>query len=142
VRGYPEFQRRDAEILEVTTTDPARARFYMQNFPLPFPYLCDPDYRVGRAWTLGVRKHSPLWYAAEFVEHARLPPAPATPFDVKITLRDLPKLMRDDDMGFYIVDKRGIVRYASAGSYTDFDAKAPRPIPSNEEIVRELESLA
>jgi peroxiredoxin len=142
VRGYAEFQKRDAEILEITTTDPARARLYMQNFPLPFPYLCDPGHRVSRAWTLGVRSHSPLWYAARFVEGARMPAQPPTEFDVKITAGDLPKLLRDDDMGFFIVDKRGVVRYALAGSYTDFDDKATRPIPSNEEIVRELDRLS
>jgi peroxiredoxin len=141
VRGYPEFQKRDAEILEITATDPARARFYMQKFPLPFPYLCDPDYQVGRAFTQGVRSHSPLWYGGKFVAGARMS-HPPTDFDVKITPGDLPKLLRDDDMGFYIADKQGVVRYALAGSYTDFDAKAPRPIPPNEEIVRELDHLS
>ena len=88
-----------------------------------------------------MRSHSPLWYAAKFVAGVRATPPP-TDFDVKITPADLPKLLRDDDMGFYIADKQGVVRYALAGSYTDFDANAARPIPPNEEIVRELDRLA
>jgi len=67
---------------------------------------------------------------------------PPTDYDVKITPTDIPELLRDDDMGFYIADKQGVIRYALAGSYTDFAANAVRPIPSNEEIVRELDRLS
>jgi hypothetical protein len=52
------------------------------------------------------------------------------------TLGEFPNLLADDDMGFYILDKSGVVRYSLAGSYVD--GKAARQIPGNEEIVREL----
>src|SRR5437867_2547020 len=42
-RAYPEMRKRGAEVLEVSVSTPARARFYGQKFPLPFPYLADPD---------------------------------------------------------------------------------------------------
>jgi hypothetical protein len=47
-------------------------------------------------------------------------------------------LLADDDMGFFIVDCEGIVRYALAGSYFVADGIA-RGIPGNDEIVRELQ---
>jgi hypothetical protein len=50
---------------------------------------------------------------------------------------DLPNLLADDDMGFFILDKDGVVQYALAGSYAT--SAGSRSIPSNEEIVRELQ---
>ena len=55
-----------AEVIQVTPTKLERARFYVKNFPIPFPYLCDPDLTVHRAWGLGVRSHSLLWYLQKF----------------------------------------------------------------------------
>jgi hypothetical protein len=40
-------------------------------------------------------------------------------------------------MGFFIVDKQGIVRYALGGAY--LTKAGMRTIPSNDEILRELE---
>ena len=59
-------------------------------------------------------------------------------------LSEMPKLLRDDDMGFFIVDRNGIVRYAYTGSYVTAlkPHVAPRPIPANDEILRELERCA
>jgi hypothetical protein len=50
-------------------------------------------------------------------------------------------LMTDDDMGFFIVDKRGVVRYALGGPYRqEPGAGSPhaRQLPRNDEIVREV----
>ena len=60
------------------------------------------------------------------------------------TPADIPGLLRDDDMGFFIVDREGIVRYAYSASYVDMSTgKASiRPIPANDEILRELERCA
>jgi hypothetical protein len=55
---------------------------------------------------------------------------------VSPSLRELPGMIADDDMGFYIVDKLGVVRYSLAGSYVVEGAS--RPIPSNDEIMRAL----
>jgi hypothetical protein len=46
-------------------------------------------------------------------------------------------MLVDEDMGFYILDKNGVVRYSLSGSY--IDGKAARHIPSNEEIARALQ---
>jgi peroxiredoxin len=137
LRGYPTFQALSGEILEVTPTPPDRARLYASKFNIPFPYLCDPDYRVRRAWGLEVRSHSIGWYATTFYAGFKAPDLPSDFGKVQPALKEFPSLLADEDMGFYILDKKGVVRYALAGSYAA--GKSARQIPSNEEIARELE---
>jgi len=55
-------------------------------------------------------------------------------------LSELPNLLADDDMGLFIVDKAGVVRYALGGSYGT--TSGARPIPSNAEIVAALDRCA
>jgi len=136
-RGYGEFAARDAEIVEVTNSTPDRARVYAQKFGLRFPYLCDPDYRVRREWGLELRSHGPLYYAKTFYAGMTAPKPetdyPGEPFK----LNEVPALLADEDMGFFIVDKQGVIRYALGGNY--FNPTGPRQIPSNAEIVQELD---
>jgi peroxiredoxin len=139
-RDYPQFQNLEAEVLEVTTTTPPRAKVYLQKFQLPFPYLCDPDYGVRKQWALGVRSHSILWYAKTLYQ-GMTSPMPESDFGkFAPPIPEMPTVLADDDMGFFIVDKGGIVRYALSGAYAG-EGQAPREIPSNDEIVRELEKL-
>lgn len=138
-RVYPEVQRLSGEVLEVTPTAPERARVYGHEFELPFPYLSDPDYAVRRAWMAdGLRTHSPLWYAKTFVQMVRTPmPEDTSGYgEVKPTAREMAKMVLDDDVGFFIVDREGVVRFKTVGSYVD--RESPRPIPSNDVIIREL----
>src|SRR5262245_2871831 len=72
-RSYGEFTARDAEIVAVTNSTPERARVYARTFGLPFPYLCDPDYRVRRSWGLDVRSHGPAYYAKRLYAGMTLP---------------------------------------------------------------------
>ena len=51
-------------------------------------------------------------------------------------LDEMRNLLTDDDMGFFIVDKQGVVRYTLAGSY--MEGARDRQLPSNEEILREV----
>src|SRR5688572_15073781 len=117
-RAYPELERLSAEVLEVTPTTPERALVYGKKFALPFPYLCDPDYGVRRAWTEdGVRSHSPFWYAKSFVSMMRsaAPPPPSDGFGkVTPTPREMTRMILDDDLGFFILDKEGVVRFSMA----------------------------
>jgi peroxiredoxin len=136
LRGYPAFQALNTEILEVTTTPLERARLYASKFTIPFPYLCDADHRVRRSWGLETRSHSIGWYAAAFYTGFKTPVPPSDFGKVQPAFGELPSLLADEDMGFYILDKNGVVRYTLAGSY--IDGKAARPILGNEEIVREL----
>lgn len=136
VHGYSSFAVLNAEILEVTSTPTERARFYVSNYRIPFPYLCDPDYRVRRSWGLDKRSHSLGWYAVRLYEGRKLE-IPPSDFGTKPpSLGEFPSVLADVDMGFYILDKNGVVRYSLAGSYIVDGAL--RQIPSNEEIVRAL----
>jgi len=136
VRGYPQFQRHDAEVLEIAITTPPRARVYLQKFQLPFPYLCDPDYKVRKQWTLGVRSHSPFWYVKTLYK-GMTSPMPENDFGTFAPpIPEMPSVLVDDDMGFFILDKGAVVRYAASSAYG-----SGRGIPSNDEIVRELEKL-
>jgi peroxiredoxin len=140
VRGYPQFRERDAEVLEVTSSALPRAKVYLQRFNVPFPYLCDPDYSVHRQWNLDARSHSPVWWAKTFVASIRMTPPPGTeefgPAEPP-ALPDMKQTMTDEDVGFFIVDKQGIVRYSTAGMYVT--ESGIRPIPTNDEILRELD---
>jgi peroxiredoxin len=139
-RGYPQLAARDAEIVEVTGTAPERARVYAQKFSLRFPYLCDPDYSVRRTWGLGVRSHGPVYYARTLYAGLTAPKFQTDYTGEPTKLTEMPNLLADDDMGFFIVDKRGVVRYAQGGPY--FSASGPRKIPSMEEILGELDRCA
>ena len=139
-RGHDDFAARDAAIVEVTNTTVDRARVYAQKFGLTFPYLCDPDYRVRRAWGLGVRSHGPAYYAKMMYRGMTAPKVESDYAGEPAKLGELPNLMADDDMGFFIVDKQGVVRYALAGAYGT--ETGLRQIPSNAEILRELEACA
>jgi peroxiredoxin len=146
-RGAPEFRAREAEIVQITPSTPERGRFYATNFKIPFPYLCDPEYRVFRAYGLGVRRHSIAWYAQALYAGMKMPHPETEYGPAKPALREFPTLFVDDDMGFFILDKEGVVRYVTGGPYIIRTGSSPRsatgtrPLPSNEEIVRELERL-
>jgi len=134
-RGYSKFKALGAELIEVTPTTPDRARSYAQKFPIPFPYLCDPDYQAWRAWGLEVRSRPITWYASRFLQGMKAEPPPNDFGTTKPFFGELPKLLADDDMGFFIIDRGGVVRYALSAAYG-------RQIPSNEEIARELEQCS
>ena len=139
-RGYPRFQALGAEILEITLTTPDRARFYVDKFKIPFPYLCDPDYQARRAWGLDARSHSMAWYAKRLYTGLKTPNPPSDFGEVKTGLGELPRMITDDDMGFFIVDRSGVVRYALSGSYVGDGGV--RQIPGNDEIIRTLDRCA
>ncbi len=136
-RGYPQFRAQGAEILEVTPTKPDRARFYVEKFGIPFPYLCDPDHQARQTWGLGARSHSLVWYAKGLYQGMRTPGPVADFGSFSPRIGELPGLLADDDMGFFIVDRSGYVRYALTGSYGA--EHGVRQIPGNEEILRALE---
>jgi peroxiredoxin len=139
-RGYSTLRDLNAEILQVTPTTPERARFYASRFPIPYPYLSDPDYRVRRAWGLEVRSHSLAWYARTLVSGLRLPEPPTDFGKVPGSVSEIPALLADEDMGFFILDRDGVVRYRLVGAYAG--SEGTRPIPSNDEIAAELRRLA
>jgi peroxiredoxin len=140
-RGLPRFRALDTEILQVSPTTLERGRFYAKNFQLPFPYLCDPDYRVYGAYGMTPRPHSLVWKAKVLVQAIRMTPPENDLGPAKPALGEMPRLLNDDDLGVFIIDKQGVIRYANAGPYTTFEGSRivdDRPIPSNEQIFAEL----
>lgn len=143
-RLAPELAKRNTEVLEITPTPLSRARSYAQKYNLPFPYLSDAGDHVRRAWHLDVRRRGPLWYAGGVLAGFTMQ-KPQTDFGQDPpAFGELPTVLRDEDMGFFIVDREGVVRYAYGGSYVTKDAGgiSIRPIPSHAEILGELESCA
>ena len=139
-RAYPDVQKLDGEVLEITVSPVRRARIYAEKFRLPFPYLCDPDYQVRHKWGVASRSHGVGHYVSALVKGLRTP-APANDFGTFAPpLDELSRILSDDDMGFFIVDKQGMVRYATTGEYR-IDSSGVK-IPGNEEILRELGKLA
>jgi peroxiredoxin len=147
-RAYPTIRDRGADVIEITPTPPERARFYAQHYRLPFPYLSDPEYAVHRAWGLDVQPNTLRYLVSAVVAGMRLPPPPNDFGPAKPTLRELPKVVQQTDMGFFVLDRDGIVRYALSGSYvvqSSPGAPAPyaaRPIPDQAEILAALEACA
>jgi peroxiredoxin len=139
-RAYPRIKERGGEVLEVTSSAPARAQFYARQFKLPFPYLCDPDYRVRAEWGLAKRPHGLGYYAKTLMAGMKAPPPPNDFGSFKPALGEFPQVLADDDMGVFIVDRAGVVRYALAGAY--FSDAGPHAIPGPDEILRELERCA
>jgi peroxiredoxin len=140
-RGLPRFHELDADILQIAPTPLDRARFYARNFKLPFPYLCDPDYRAYGAYGLGTRPMA-LAARAKALVAGMTTRTPENDWgEIRPALSEFSRLTNDDDLGFFIVDRGGVIRYARAGSYVLMEAGkvvGMRPIPSNEEILLEL----
>jgi peroxiredoxin len=136
-----DLQKLDTEVLEVSISGVSRARAYAKKFKLPFSYLCDPDYQVRRAWGLERRSQGIGQYVRGFVQGATAEKPPNDYGDFFPPLDEMRNLLTDDDMGFFIVDKRGVVRYALGGPYrqeTGTGSPQARQLPSNDEIVREV----
>ena len=140
-RSYDAIRARGAEVLEISVSHLPSARVYAQKFKLPFPYLCDPDYRARREWRLAAPSYGPLQVVRNMITGMTTPMPPndfgmngPPPFD------EMRNVFRPDEMGFFIVDKQGIVRYALAGSYAG--AGGSHPIPSAEELDAELAKLS
>ena len=133
-RVYPQIRDRGGEVLQVTPSPPARAQLYARRFTLPFPYLCDPAHEAWETWGLMRRSHGPLYYAkaALFGMTAAHPPNDFGTFGP--SLSEMPSMLIDDDMGFFVVDRDGVVRYALAGSY--IEGGGARNIPGADEVVR------
>lgn len=136
-RGYDRLKALNAEVLQVTPTPTERAALYVRNFKIPFAYLCDPDYRVHRQWGLDTRSHSLAWYAKTLYAATKMSLPPSDLGSPPASLGDLKTNLHDSDMGFFLIDRTGVVRYGVSGPYAG--ERGIRGIPSTDEIVRELE---
>jgi len=136
-QGYPEIQKNNGEILQVTHNTPEEARLYHRKFQLTFPYLCDAERVVHE--TYGIRMGQPdlvagmrsfvacsAAAASDLVLRGETTPSPA-PYFKRYGFHDSPQAI-------FIIDRNGIVRSV----YTS------GPIGSirfNADLVRELATL-
>ncbi|MEW6282088.1 MAG: peroxiredoxin-like family protein [Candidatus Eremiobacterota bacterium] len=133
-RGYPAFAELGGEVLQISRTTLERARIYASKFEMPFPYLCDPDYRVAELYGLCRRQHNPAWYAASFLKAVAGPRPQEDPLRTAPQPAEIPVLLADDDMGFFVADREGAIRFALSGTYYETSGPVVRRVPSNAEI--------
>ena len=131
--GYPEIQRRGAEILQITHNTPAEARRYFKHYPIAFPYLCDPDRAVHEAYGLPMTTASTrdvaaslATSAADYFRHGQRTGLPLR-FALRYRYTDSPQAV-------VLVARDGIARHVvRAGPNAD--------LPSNVEILSRLEAM-
>ena len=131
--GYPDIQRHEAEVLQVTHNTAVEAGRYFKHYPITFPYLCDADRAVHEAYGLPLRMPGPLEplrstaaAAFDLVRHGERTPSPVA-FLLRNRLLDSPQAV-------VIVDRAGVVRHVvQSGPNAE--------LPSNADIVRRLESI-
>jgi hypothetical protein len=104
----------------------------VRKFGIICPYLSDADLQMHQTYGVGRRPSSVAGYVHDFVAGATSPQPPSDFARYPSPLSDLPVLLAAADMGFFIVDRAGVVRYTLSGTY------AGRAIPSNDDIRREL----
>jgi len=112
-KDYPEFQKRNTEIIAISTDTPEGARKTQEKTHAPFPILIDENNKVIQLYKVVVEKRE---------------------------LKDIVALMHRKKAGAYampsvfIIDTDGVVRYSYIGkSYTDR--------PSNEDLLSRLSEL-
>ena len=141
-RVYPELQKRNTEVLEIVPGTLERAQQYAAKYRLPFPYLCDTDDSVRRAWHVDVRRHGPGWYV-KALRSALTAEKPQNDFSqAPPALGEMTTMLRDDDAGLYLVDRDGVIRYTHVIAYIDAGTKAIHPLPPPDDLVRALDRLA
>jgi len=132
--GYPEIQKRSAEILQVTHSTPEEAQLYFQQYQLTFPYLCDADRAVHRLYGVPMAEKGLVeevrdvvaCVAAEASDRLLRGEKSASP---------LPHFKRyglnDPEQAVFVVDKSGIIRYVRTTGPIG-------AIPSNADLLRQL----
>jgi peroxiredoxin len=107
--GYPDLQKHDAEIVQVTHNTMDEARRYGRFYKFDFPYLCDPDRVVHERYGLpleaahvGDIARSLTTAATDLVLHGERTPLPV-PFAMRYGMKDSPQAV-------FVIDRQGIVR--------------------------------
>jgi hypothetical protein len=68
----------------------------------------------------------------------RLPVGPSDVGSPRTSLAEMPSMLSDTDMGMFVLDREGVVRYAYAGAYADMHGI--RKIPGVDELLRPLQA--
>lgn len=135
--NYQEFQKRDTEILQITSSTLEEARLYFQQYRLLFPYLCDPERAVYSAYGVPVLPRGLLEriqtmttsMTAEVSDRLLRGEKSASPASsLKRYGSTVP------DQALLIVDKSGSIRYVHTTGPIG-------SLPSNAEYCRQLDKL-
>lgn len=135
--NYQEFQKRDTEILQITSSTLEEAQLYFQQYRLLFPYLCDPERAVYRVYGVPVLPRGLL----ERIQT----------LTTSITAEMSDRLLRGEksaspvpsskrygstvpDQALLIIDKPGSIRYVHTTGPIG-------SLPSNAEYLRQLDKL-
>jgi hypothetical protein len=92
---------------------------------------------VHRDWGLAIRSHSLPWYAKLLYETSKVPKPTAEIGNPKTTLAEVPSLLHDSDMGFFVLDRDGVVRYTRTTPYAT--EQGMNEIPSVDEILAQVQ---
>jgi hypothetical protein len=136
-RGYPEIQKVNGEVLQITHSTAREAQLYLRRFPMVIPYLCDAERIVHEQYGIPLKTSGPAEYitnalacsaatVSDLIRQGERSPSPV-PFFKRYGLKDSPQAI-------YIVDRDSIVRHV-------FTAGPIGRLPSNAEIVAVLEGL-
>ncbi len=142
---YPRLCELGTEILLIAPTRLEQARLYMRRFAVPYPYLCDPDYQVRRAWGLEVRQSAGaylrMFLAARTLQRVDVPQS--DDIEMRPRLQEVPTLLTDEDAGLFLVDREGVIRWGETGAYVGASGSGPviRPLPSDGVILRAVADL-
>ncbi len=135
--GYPEIQRRDAELLQITHSTPEEARLYFQQYQLAFPYLCDADRGVHRLYGVPMAEKGLVEEVRDFVACVAAEASDRL-LRGERSASPLPYLKRyglnDPEQAVFIVDPSGTIRYV----HTTGPIGA---LPSTADLLRQLALL-
>jgi hypothetical protein len=121
-------------VVVVTATPPERGPKYQELFKFELPYLCDPKLMTARSYGLPMNKMAVLGGA--LTSGVFLSGLVTTPTQLRTWPQpnELKALGSGQVDGFFVIDRRGIVRYARIGGGTSL-------LPSNAEIDQLLRRL-
>ena len=131
--GYPDLQKHDAEIVQVTHNTMDEARRYGRFYKFDFPYLCDPDRVVHERYGLpleaahvGEIARSMTTAATDLLLRGERTPLPV-PFVTRYGFKDSPQAV-------FVIDRHGIVR-----SIHQLGANAG--LPTTASLAKELSTI-
>ena len=131
--GYPEIKRRGAEVFHITSTPSELGALYARRFSLPFSYLCDGDLTVYRRYGLTTKG----MLAALRIGFESFPRIVAG-----VVKGEQPSLLpysstekMTTEQAMFLVGQDGKVRFR-------YIADGHAPIPSNETLLRALDTLS
>lgn len=131
--SYQEFKKKETEILQITPSTAQEAQLYFRQYPLDFPYLCDPERAVYNLYGIPIVQSNAkiLFTSIAAKVQDRLLRGEKTPSPVPYMKRYGSTI---PEQALLIVDKLGIIRYIHTTGPIG-------GLPPNAEYLRQLDKL-